>query len=323
MDAMTTALRVLDWAVDPAGPVPAGPLHPIGGLAEPGDAAVTAVRRLAAAAAARLGAGTPPLGDPGPVGLGTLLLAAAAGGRLEEQTATALLDAVPPMPRGTGAWAESVTRHAVVGPALAELPPGTAVPLPDAVGESLRRASPLSAVLLRPPSGPADTARATATRLLDRPRGVGILVAALAAPVADAAVLTWRAELLELLRHEHPGPVLDVYLAARLWQGPAWDERIGWAGRELAGDGAAAELAIATLRFWAPLARMHRDEEALATVGTSATARTAPTATTATTAPRTGSRRPTIAGRAFLRPAEYGPAVRLIGRYRLLQEGVA
>jgi FtsH ternary system domain X1 len=303
MDAMTTALRVLAWALDPAGPLPAGPLRSVGALVEPGDAAVTALRRLAATTAARLGAGTPPLGDAGPVGLGTLLLAAAAGGRLEEQTATALLDAVPPLPRGPGAWAESVVRHGVVGPVLADPPPDTAVALPDAVTESLRRASPLSAVLHRPPAGSTDTARATATRLLARPHGIGVLVAALAAPVADAAVLTWRAELLELLRHGHPGPTLEVYLAARLWHGSAWDERIRWARRALAGHGSPPELAIATLRFWAPLARMHRDEEALATAGT-----------------RTRSRRPTIAGRAFLRPAEYGEAVRLVGRFRLLQE---
>jgi hypothetical protein len=266
-------------------------LRRAGTLADPDGATIAALRRLAWVAAARLGAGSPPLGDRGPAGIGALLLAAAVGGRLQSDAAAAILDAVPAVRlRQPGAWAECLVRHAVLAPAVAA--PGAtsgAAPgaVPDELTEALLRASPLTAVLHRPPSAAVSTARGTAVGLVGRPGGAGVLAAALSAPATDLAVLRWRAQLLNLLGRQHTEAALDVYVAARLWHGPAWDERIRWAGRELRGLGLPGELPIETLRYWAPLARLHHAE-------------------------RLGSR-------IYLRLQDYGPAVALVDRYDLMR----
>lgn len=303
---MTTAVRVLDWAGDPTGPPPAGPLRGAAALVSPGEQAVAALRRLAALAAARLGAGRPPLADPGPVGPGSLLLAAAIGGRAERNAAAAIIDAVPAIRLGSsGAWVDSVARHAVVAPLM--ISPG--IGLDDVTADTLLRASPLTGVLYRPASGTAPAARTVAARLLARPRGAGIAVPALAAPSASAEILNWRAELLEMMRLQHTACALDVYLAARLWHGTAWDDRLRWAEHQLAGPGAQPELPIATIRYWVPLARLYRDEQARNTLGRRIAAGQSEAARGA----------PSIADRILLRPEDYLPAVRLVHRFRLLQ----
>lgn len=308
MDALTTATRVLAWAEESVGLPPAGPLYRPGPLTAPD---VEPLRRLAAAAAARLGAGHPPLGDAGAIGLGALLIAAAVGGRADERTAAAIIDAVPAIRlTATGGWAEAVVRHAVVGPVLALPGAGGFTP---ALAEPALRASPLTAVLHRPLPGAVAATRATAARLLRRPRGASVITAALAAPSTDADVLDWRSELLELLRQQHTSVALDVYVTARLWHGPAWDERIRWARRELSGLGAQPELPIATIRYWAPLARLYRDEQAQATLTRRIEAGPA----------RTVHKGESIAARIFLKPEDFLPAVRLVHRYRLLPAGAS
>jgi hypothetical protein len=298
--ALDSAMKTLAWAVDPAGPPPVGTLRQVATLHRPGAAAAKAIGWLATVTAARLGAGSPPLGDTGSVGPGTLLLAAAVGGRAEMETATALLDAVPQLPNGPGRWVDMLTRHAVVGPVLDDPPPLSSIALPRELRDALRRKSPLTAVLSYPGRGQTDAARAIAAALLGQPHGAGVLHAAVAAPSSDSAVLTWRAQLLEQLRHEHPRYALEVYLTARLWHGAAWDERIAWAGRELAGLGSPDDLPIAILRYWAPLARMYRDEEAI------------------------DPQRSILALRVYLRPAQVRPVLRLVSQHRLLREtGVA
>jgi hypothetical protein len=312
MDALTSALRTLAWARDPVGAPPVGALRQVGVLAAPGDPAVQALRRHAAVSAARLGAGNPPLGDAGPIGLGGLWLAAAIGGRLEAETAQALADLVPRVsPKGSDGWAECVARHGVVGPATTALAaPAGAATTPtvglDQLTDTVHRASPLTAVLYRPPAGSHTAARALATGLAARPGGPAMLIASLSAPVLgpDDATLNWRAELLELFRAEHPGLMLEVYGAALLWHGPQWTDRIAWAGRELAIRGGALALPIATLRFWAPLARMQRDEDGLGRSDR-----------------RADRTRSTIADRAFLRRSQYATTMRLIDRHRLLGLG--
>jgi hypothetical protein len=132
------------------------------------------------------------------------------------------------------------------------------------------------------------------------------LVATLSAPSTDAAVLNWRAELLDMLRLEHPATALDVYGAARLCHGVAWDERIRWAKRQLSGRDQPGEAPIATVRFWAPLERLDRDEAA----GESLAARVTGAASVA-------SRGRSIKARRFLRPADYREAIALVTRYRI------
>src|SRR5271169_3070331 len=100
MTAMATAAAVLAWAADPAGAeraAPAGSLSSADALTSPSPEVRAGLQELARRTAARLGAGRPPLGDDGPVGLGAVLLAAAAGGRADQQASAALARAAPPL----------------------------------------------------------------------------------------------------------------------------------------------------------------------------------------------------------------------------------
>lgn len=292
MTAVATATRVLEWAAEPKGVPPSGPLWETGRLAQPPTPVSDAATQLARRTAALLGAGAPPFGSdprsPSPgarnrIGLGVIFLAAAVGGRQQAGPAALLAGLVPPAApqRDPDAWYDLIARHGLVsaavtaldGPASAGAParepaqsasggpdqgdrdsgPDDTQPLP----ELLLDASPLTAVLYRPSA----TLKAQATRgalstamaLLRRPRGDAVLATGLAPWLPSPAVLTWRAELLSRFRHDHPELVLDVYLVARTRFAAEWDQRVAWAGRQL-GIGRPDPLAIATLRFWAPLA---------------------------------------------------------------------
>jgi hypothetical protein len=296
--ALATARAVLAWCLYPAGPPPLGPLAQAHRLAAPDVATRESVAALARATAARLGAGPVPLGDPGPAGLGPVLLAAFAGGRLERDLADQVLAAAPRLRLGRrdAGWTDALARHGVVAPVVARLGDGDA-----RSADQLLAASPLSGVLCRPaPEGEAP-AFVTAMRLLARPRGPAVLTAALAAPEPDPAVLTWRGKLLDHLRQERPEVMLDVYVTARLWSGPAWDDLVDQARRELSGRGRPGNLAIATLRYWLPLDTVHaREQEDRLTPGGAAVS-----------APGH-----TLEGRLLLRYDDYAPALRLVGRHR-------
>jgi FtsH ternary system domain X1 len=269
--AAVTAARVLAWAAEPSGPVPNGPLWDVTQLASPPDTVRDAAVQLARRTAARLGAGTPPFGAEGRIGPGTVLLAAAAGGRQQPGPAERLARAAAPAdPRG---WYDLVARHGLVSAvtaALADDAPRVSaadgnggddeVPLP----ELLLNASPLTAVLRRPTvralrsdlTGQAET---TAVKLLSRPRGPAVLAAGLAGWTPAPQVLGWRADLLTRLRHRHRDLLLDVYLMARTRFAADWDQRLAWADRQLRLHELPDPLAIATIRFWAPLAAMERE----------------------------------------------------------------
>jgi FtsH ternary system domain X1 len=277
--AAATAAQVLTWAGEPSGPVPTGPLWDVAQLAGPPDAVRDAAVQLARRTAARLGAGAPPFGALHRIGPGALFLAAAAGGRKQPGPAALLARAVPPgtaVNRHPGAWYDLVARHGVVGAVVTSLDgtedresPGTSAKAADdgeqePLTELLLAASPLTAVLYRPTlralrSDTTGQAVTTAVALLSRPRGQAVLAAELAGWTPLPHVLAWRASLLTRLRHQHPDLLLDVYFTARTRHAPEWDKRVSWAARQLGLHRVADPLAIATIRFWAPLAAMERD----------------------------------------------------------------
>lgn len=305
MDALSTARRVLRWAADPVGSPPVGPLSDIQTLAQPDQDILDALRYLAGATAARLGAGAPPLGDPRPPGLGAMVLAAAVGGRTEP-VAARVADVASACWLATGNWVDNVARHGLVAPTLAGTPAGG---LSAELTQALLAASPLTMILHRPVASEAPMTRFAVPQLLGRPRGEAVLTSALAAPSAEPAVLTWRGELLDLLRDHHRALMLDVYLAARLWHGPAWDQQIQAARRELTDMGRASELTTATLRFWAPLAAVDRDEQEAQGLASRITRAEQPA----------GGGVRAIRDYVFLRREEYRPIVELITRYRPAQ----
>lgn len=303
MTAIAVAGQVLSWAAQPRGVPPAGPLWDPARLASPPASVSHAAAQLARRTAGLLGARSPPFGSREQIGLGVVFLAAAVGGRRQARAAALLVQAVPPG-RSPDAWYDLVARHGLARAAVpALLEAGTAVPPaaqpvpapPDAsepggapapeadpddtppLPELLLEASPLTAVLLRPPlrapaPGGAEPAAGstsfavaaagqavtTAVTLLSRPRGPEVLATALAAWSPSSQVLAWRADLLSRLRLDHPGLLLDVYFLARSRFAAEWDRRVAWAERQIAARGAPDPLAIATLRFWAPLAALER-----------------------------------------------------------------
>jgi FtsH ternary system-associated peptide len=252
MNATMTATAVLRWAADPKGTPPLGMLGEFEALAEPSPELAQAARQLARDTAARLGAGVPPFGDPGPIGLGVVLLAAAAGSG--EWT---VAESLPP---AMGRWTDDVARHGLAAPLLASMPE-TARGEPGQ--ETLLTCSPLTALLHHPPS--ARIQRGTTGRdveaaadLLRRPRGVAFLASRLALWVPDAMVLDWRARLLARLAAAFPDFLLEVYSAARARAGAEWDIQLRSAGRALARIGPPDPLSLATVKFWLPLAALDR-----------------------------------------------------------------
>lgn len=251
--APVTATRVLQWAAAPRGPAPLGTLRRSGNLlSDPGVG--RGLRDLVRSAAARTGAGVPPLGDPSPVGPGAVLLAASIGGRTRPDLAARLAAALPPAPldgASAAGWADALARHAVVGAALP-----AAGDVPDDLARSWLDGSPLTAVLRAPHPEGVSTGMRTAAALARRPRGPAVLTASFADCHPDPSVLHWRGEVLLRLAAQHPQEVLDVYVAARARHPQAWDTRAAEAGRSLALASRAGTTdadALAVVHFWAGL----------------------------------------------------------------------
>jgi hypothetical protein len=297
MTATATALQVLTWAAEPVGQIPAGPLWDVAALRSPPGRVRDAAGQLARQTAARLGAGVPPFAEPLPgqpksgqpksgqpsIGLGAVFLAVAVGGRRQASAAALLAGAVPPPAprRNPGAWYDLIARHGVAGVAVTALaeagasaeittsPPeagqATAPETPqEPLLELLLAASPLTAVLYRPPlralrSDTTGQVVATAVALLSQQRGREVLALGLASWTPHPHVLGWRASLLSRLRVRHPELVLDVFVTARTRFAADWDQKVSWAARQIAGFGEVDPLAVDTLRFWSPLAAMERD----------------------------------------------------------------
>ncbi|MBG0562561.1 hypothetical protein [Actinoplanes aureus] len=300
MNALTTAQRVLRWAAAPAGPLPSGPLRLAGSLADAGGCAPE-VRRLVATTGALLAAGDPPWGDGTPVGAGVVLIAAAVGGRVDPRSADVLGHVPDVSPRRDGRWAEALARHALIAPVLGATGSG----VPADLADRLRALSPLTAVFLRPPSTVSGRTAALSLSmlLLDQPRGAASLTAALARPSPDPLVLDWRTRLLRTLRERRPALMLDVYLAARLRHGAAWNAQIAAADAAMTRVEGPDPLALATVRFWGPLADTERVEIEADTIAGRIKGVTVDPAAS-------------IRARTYLTYAEYGRAVRLFDRHR-------
>ncbi|MEU4555468.1 hypothetical protein EV382_2801 [Micromonospora violae] len=255
MTAETTARAVLRWAIRAEGPIPSGDLTAAGDLATPSEQTRHGLAVLAAACAARLGAGSPPFGDDTPADTGGVLLAAALGARAE--AATRLVGLAEPLPiTGPAGWSAALARHAITERALVQAAP---------LAESFLAVSPLSRVLHRPTlealaAESHETEMALAGQLLDRPGGERVLRHAWAAPSSDPDALRWRSLVLDRLVTNRTGWLLDLYVLARLRHGPAWDRRIRIAIREASRMRARPSDALAVLRFWIPLARLDCDQ---------------------------------------------------------------
>jgi hypothetical protein len=267
MNAETTARRALTWAasagsshaapVPAAGPPPSGPLRDPGSLARPAQETLALLGKLVRDSGARLGAGRPPFGDHGAAGLGAILLAAAAGGRMEFRQAQRLAELIPP-PQLTssssapGAWLDALARHVVVAPWLT---------VTGAPTDTLLRSSPLTAVLHRPAADDEGMSMAkeiaVAVAMLSRPRGAEVLRGTLSRWAADPVVLGWRTSLLRRLSQGNDAEqrfTADGYVTALVKHGAQWRQRWQEAGRNLAGQGRPDDLMVATVAYWAPLA---------------------------------------------------------------------
>ncbi|MCG5458215.1 hypothetical protein PSH03_003393 [Micromonospora sp. PSH03] len=255
MTAEATARAVLRWAIRAEGPIPSGDLTAPGDLATPTEQTRRGLAVLAAACAARLGAGSPPFGDDTPADTGGVLLAAALGARAEAATRLAGLAEPPPI-TGQAGWSAALARHAVTERALVQAAP---------LAESFLAVSPLSRVLHRPTrealaAQSHETEMALAGQLLDRPGGERVLRHTWAAPSSDPDALRWRGLVLDRLVTNRTGWLLDLYVLARLRHGSAWDRRNRTAIREASRMRARPPDALAVLGFWVPLARLDCDQ---------------------------------------------------------------
>jgi hypothetical protein len=256
---------VLAWATAGDGPPPTGDLSQTEALARPEPALVEAAGHLATVTAARMRLGWPPLdgsvppGDPLPISLGVVVLAAAIGTRHVPELAALLLRIVEP----AGTPVEWVARHGLVAPALGYLTADLA--------DELRLRSPLTALLDRPVAHQTSQPLRVARSMLAHPRGRLALQLALARPTPDTVIRQWRRELLDRLRTDGAtgvGFVLDVYEATLIHHSREALDQVA-AARATLGDEAddrRLEDALAVARWWGPLwalERSHGDALAL------------------------------------------------------------
>lgn len=255
MSAEDTVLRVLRWAIEGGtGPPPRGDLRAAERLAHPDEKVRSALGELASVGAARLRLGEPPLEDTSPLGLDGLVLAAALGSADLPELALALLATVEPA-RTPWSW---VLRHGLAAPALAFAG--------DELADALRGASPLTALLERPPGRLELPARVIADRLRLNARGRLMLQLELARPTADPAVRRWRTRLLDGLRVQDDDSralVLEVYEAAMVHHEEQTLAQTRAALAVLtdalaAADEARLEDALAAARWWAPLRALEK-----------------------------------------------------------------
>jgi hypothetical protein len=118
-------------------------------------------------------------------------------------------------------------------------------------------ASPLSGVLVRPPSGQWQQTLDTAAALLDRPRGTEVMANVLSRFELAEPILAWRGRLLGWLAPRHPAAVVAVYAAARLRYAADWDRPVAAAVGRLSTGGRGADITdsdVAIVGFWGALA---------------------------------------------------------------------
>jgi hypothetical protein len=187
--------------------LPVGDLAGIDALARPNAQLAASVGELCSVTSARLRLANPPLADARPPGVGTVMLAAAVGGRSEAALAQALASE---MPRALSAL-DLIGRHGLVVRAIAALAveSGTA----KEVRELLLERSPLTGLLDFPPEGGDAECMDLARRMLAQSDGRRLLVLHLAEPAANRLARRWQGTLLERLRVTDPEFVLDVYEA--------------------------------------------------------------------------------------------------------------
>ncbi len=259
---MSMVLEVLEWAQDPTGPPPGGPLDGIDVTLDSLEASNTALARLLTRFAARHQLDAPPFGDTELESGNVLMLARILGIAWEPRAALVLLGWANLPPPTT--LLEALARHVVVAPALPYLP--------DALADDLRAASPLTALVDRPAPGRVHLAMSLALELLDRTDGRCFLVRTLAQPSTDGAVRSWRADFMEGLRgHSREGAqaVLDIYETTMVHHRETALAQIHEAFAVLADqhvvdDRPRLEKNLALGDWWGPLAALARaDNEAL------------------------------------------------------------
>lgn len=208
MSAVDTVQRVLRWASRDEGPPPPGDLRGAEQLSRPPAELVAMWRSFASLAAARMHwTNLASAADPArrSLGLSGLMLAAALGVASMPEFASAMLGRIP----RTDRWLDWAARHRLASRALSHVPG----PLADA----LRDASPLTAVLDRPPPGAEAATVGHVRRLLAQFDGRRMLRMHWSQPTSDVAVRDWRSTVLDQLRLQGDEPlefVLDVYESA-------------------------------------------------------------------------------------------------------------
>jgi hypothetical protein len=258
MSARDTAIRVIEWAIAGSGPPPRGDLFRTEELGLPDGRLAEALGQLTSITAARLRLGSPPLGDPGPVGPGAALMAAALGVAHVPELVQYLLQAVPEA-AGDADW---VARHGIADRALGYL----AGPLAD----EFRLVSPLTALLDRPVREQQAQAIAHVLRLIGRREARLALQLALAQPTASPEVRRWRGILLGNLRLQGDDGrrfVLEVYEAALIHHQAEVLEQVQAAWAVLQNPAASADEsrlaeALSIAKWWEPLSALDRSESA-------------------------------------------------------------
>ncbi len=255
-------LQVLEWAQDPSGPPPGGPLDDIDLTLESLPACNSALAKLVTRFAARHQLDAPPFSETELDSSGPLMLARILGIAWDPRAARIVLswanlpDAATPL--------EALARHVLVEPTLPYLP--------EVLADDLRVASPLTALVDRPASRGVHAVMSLALELLARADARCFLVRTLAQPSSDRAVRSWRAYLMEGLRGHSPESaraVLDIYETAMVHHreealNQVREAFVVLSDQHALDDRTRLESTLALGDWWGPLAALARaDNEAL------------------------------------------------------------
>lgn len=252
MTALSTARMVLEWVADPRGTPPLGSLMDTESLYSPTSddwALAGDVARLAIAKWNWQDASSS-------INHGLFVMAAVVGCRNMEVAPRFLLQATPPVASET----DLVARHSILVPTLSFLREDVAV--------DMRKHSPLTAVLDRPPPGDEDAACNRLREWIAITSRRGSMASALAAPTECSLVRKWRSKLLNVLRQGSDDErtfVLEVYEAAFVFFREQTLEQIQFANDVLHNDESESkkiEQANSIAQWWQPLwgiKQSHRD----------------------------------------------------------------
>lgn len=266
MNATETAIQVIEWSLSHYSHLPPqGTLLDTNALVKPSDKLVEAMQQLVIISAGKIKLRSPLLGGSyQSLSVDNALLALAIGNCLKSPNeAMQLLRHLDQDENNSSEW---IFRHTLVAPLLSHLEKGSDESLLLLRDEFLRL-SPLTRILIKPPSSQQNISIAFIYKLISFSQGRRFLQHHWARPLKNTNYLSWRIDMLLQLRQtekdEHIAFILDVYEAYLIYFWKEASHHIKQAqaiisNPLLAQDNNKLQMALSIAKWWKPLWEIKR-----------------------------------------------------------------